>query len=266
MKKLRKTKRNIISIIIMIVVGYFLFVGYSHYQSLKNFSFFQFQNERNENYLVEKKEEVNEIKLSEKKETKESYIDNEGYQIDPEDKPIKKLSEEEEAVLNGEIPKRKILPYDKALPPMPDPELVKTTFVDLNENGVRDDVEIMIVEDFEEDRDLVEAFFAEARLNEYDLYLVKNNLLDRDNLKKRIEYADRVFACSNIIFDSSEFSNRYNQKWIEYANQYDQIYFNTRSRKDEINKLYRAMHGKIFRSVKMTFEDCNLFFQSSLNW
>ena len=73
---------------------------------------------------------------------------------------------------------REVLPYTKELPPMPDEEENNSTLfgVDSNNNGVRDDLEIMVVKKFGDDRDLVESFFASLRADNYDNYLAKEAL------------------------------------------------------------------------------------------
>ncbi|MCD5381937.1 MAG: hypothetical protein LR017_01320 [Candidatus Pacebacteria bacterium] len=48
--------------------------------------------------------------------------------------------------------------YTDVLPAVPTPREAKRSFVDTNDNGVRDDIEIAIVEVFHRDRQVVESF------------------------------------------------------------------------------------------------------------
>ncbi len=163
--------------------------------------------------------------------------------------------------------KRKILPYDKPLPPVPDSKEVAERFVDVNQNNVRDDVEIEIVKEYGSDRDIVEAIFADTRIMRYKLYLVENDLLTKENIGKILNYEAFAFACDVYYYDSSEF---YNTKDV-YGDIYDyrkisELFYNTEEREKKLNKYLDKIVGYNLGSEKVDDKICEEFFKESEKW
>jgi len=94
---------------------------------------------------IEEVAKTNFIKPADKISTKKEVAVSE--RIKAKKTPIAvETSHEELDVLDDD--KRQVSEYVKELPPIPDKEYVKKHFVDFNSNGVRDDIEIEIVEEF----------------------------------------------------------------------------------------------------------------------
>jgi len=129
--------------------------------------------------------------------------------------------------LEEDFSERKILPYTKPLPELPDEEENNSTLygVDSNGNGVRDDLEIIVVKEFGYDKELTEVIFADLRTSNYNMYLA-NNLAD-ENGKVPLEYEEE-------ITDNSSYSQR------------------CRSRLED--DLYNTLKGKIYSQVYNTRE------------
>ena len=117
---------------------------------------------------------------------------------------VKKAQKTKKKIVeNPDGTKREVLPYTKELPPMPDEEENNSTLfgVDSNDNGVRDDLEIMVVKKFGDDRDLVGSFFASLRADNYDNYLAKealennNGHISDEDIQKIIDDIDMTVGC-----------------------------------------------------------------------
>ena len=108
---------------------------------------------------------------------------------------------QEETLEMKEDTERKIIPYTKPLPELPNEEENNSTLygVDSNENGVRDDLEIAIVKEFGYDREIVEVVFAEVRSQNYNMYLAEN-FID-ENGKIPLEYEEEITG--NIFLGST---------------------------------------------------------------
>lgn len=158
---------------------------------------------------------------------------------------------------------RIVVKYTEPMPPVPDVEYVKNNFVDVNANGVRDDEEIDIIMEYEDDAELVEAFFAGARTKQYELYLHDNNLISKEYIQKTLDNVSKNIRCLGLYFDSSEFSeNR--------GDFHDVItkdtYHDTKSRKTRRDKMESLAHGMIIRSINMNQESCKEFFAETKTW
>lgn len=173
------------------------------------------------------------------------------------------VSEKEEYQgVDGDKEKRVIKPYDlSTLPPEPDSELVKTVFVDVNNNKVRDDIEIAIAEEFEDDAELVESYFADSRVLEYDLYLARNEMFDRESVKGHMKNITFSVRCNDRMYRDSY------AKELEW-NSFDMAnllvvskVFNTRSKKKLREKLSFASHGFAGGGFTPTYSECKEFFE-----
>ena len=167
---------------------------------------------------------------------------------------------------------REIKPYTEPLPEMPDEEISKEIFIDENDNGVRDDVEIFIVKEFGSDRDLVEAFFAKARIFERKIFLVENDMLDYESIQDFNKLDGTNYDCSFNIFTTSSFSERNFDDDLYKHSEYTKSllgkkYFNTETRKSLDKKFKNASTGTSLPvGVIDAFEQCKDFFKKTKSW
>jgi hypothetical protein len=175
-----------------------------------------------------------------------------------------KISEKEEF---DNLPDNKpiSIPYTEPLPPTPDPQLVKEYFIDQNNNGVRDDIEIEIVQEFEEDRDVVEAFFAEARVQEYILILSEEVVINKENLQEVLDYTDYFVRCTLDIYKKSVIGERFGFEPNSFISKYDltNIYFNTEKRKIALNQFLVKLSGHFTNIKSINKDSCQNFFQKT---
>ena len=188
-------------------------------------------------------------------------------------------SEEESEILKPlEIEKkvsfenREIKSYTESLPEMPDEEISKEMFVDENDNGVRDDVEIPIVKEFGSDRDLVEAFFAKARISERKIFLAENDMLDYDSIQDFNKLDGANYDCSFNIFTNSSFSEKNFDDDLYRHSEYTKSllgkkYLNTKKRKSLYQEFENDSTGTSLPvGVTDSFEQCKDFFKKTKSW
>lgn len=121
---------------------------------------------------------------------------------------------------------RKIIPYTEPLPEMPDEEENNSTLygVDVNVNGVRDDLEIITVKEFGYNKDLTEVILAGLRAKNYHMYLAENfakngripfDLGHEDEILDNIDY---MVGCMAIFDDNYSFNNYHDKIYLEVFN------------------------------------------------
>jgi len=257
----------------LLVLSYF---GYQKYQeNAKNADLADFAKTHNQNLEKTNKAKV-ETSIPKEKANKDEKISETLTQESGSVKIAKKVQSEEitERELTGkeledynksfEASPRKIVPYTEPLPEMPDEATAKAMFVDTNNNGVRDDVEIAIVKEFGDDKELVKSYFAQARSFEYRQYIAENDLLYGEYLQKAVDNVRLDVDCRYFVFKSRNIEEAEN---FLKGNGYDlyEIYNNTSDREKNNDMVYRAFHGHS-SAVKVTEESCEKFFEESKTW
>ena len=192
-----------------------------------------------------------------KKDVKLKYSDKSGQSQEDrrETLDIKVDLTELEDIAAAELFKvRKIIPYTKDKPPIPNEEENNSTLygVDSNGNGVRDDLEILAIEQFGYDRELVESIFAGVRTYDYDMYVVDNNLLeDKNVMKEVINNIDRMVGCNYIyagnLDDGEDIYNKYGD---------------TLEREKNIKYIARRLHG-VADDFVTNEKNCKEFFEKT---
>jgi hypothetical protein len=172
-----------------------------------------------------------------------------------------KISEKEEF---DNLPDNKptSIPYTKPLPPTPDPQLVKEYFIDQNNNGVRDDIEIEIVQEFEEDRDVVEAFFLVPKIHEYIYYLDDINSTNYEDIQKAVDGLRYAVRCINLYYNRSPFRELDSSNWITYIESFSISYDNTTKRREKIDRVMKKFSGHT-STVTASENSCQNFFQKT---
>lgn len=179
-------------------------------------------------------------------------------------KPVSDVIREDSLIeTESDTEKRIIVPYTGELPPEPSEEEAKYGFPDINNNKVRDDIEIAIVNEFEDDAMLVEAFFSDARTREYGFYLVKNNLLDDMHIQKNARHVGHRVVCERIAYEALY---QHENRW-DAGNMQDMIfsrYNNTKEKQKMVREIEIATHGYVIPAgMNLSYADCNHFFKST---
>ncbi len=184
---------------------------------------------------------------------------------DKEKDEIEDASETNEPILTplGRV----IKPYTKPVPPRPDYEASRWSFIDVNFNKVEDWTENDIVEDYEDDADVVEAFFAQARYHETVLGLARKGELDKESISLNLNKFDNSYYCLSKLYKDSEFY----EEGVGVASVVDGTfdpYYNT-PEKFELKDSYRkASHG-LWSSLTLRSyspDSCRNYFENSINW
>ena len=252
----RVNKKTFALTTILIVLAVFVSLKYFSVKEKEELETFVFE------YNEKVAEEVREV--VEEKETLEietpfsvsKNSDSETADFNYSDDPKDDIDEEEKVY--------QILPYTEPLPPLPDSETVKYHFVDTNQNKVRDDIEILIVEEFEDDKNVVEALFAEARRHERGLYLAKNSLLTEENIQKSVKDLSYGVRCFDFYYDKYRLSRDPSAGQVN-----DEVfgdYYNSLERMRQRRIFSESFHGYIGYSIDANETICGNFFTNSLNW
>ncbi|PID83117.1 hypothetical protein CSB11_02880, partial [Candidatus Campbellbacteria bacterium] len=144
-----------------------------------------------------------------------------------------------------------------------DSKEVAKKFIDVNQNNVRDDVEIEIVEDYGSDRDLVESLFANTRVMQYEIYLAENDLLTEENIQFALDNSYVPIICTEKYYKSSKFYN--NKDSFDYNYLTDEFY-DTKERKKMYDKYFKKIGGYLIEGQTVNDEICQNFFYESENW
>ncbi|PID83521.1 hypothetical protein CSB11_00945 [Candidatus Campbellbacteria bacterium] len=175
----------------------------------------------------------------------------------------KELGHKNQKVNKKKKEKREIKPYDlSTLPPEPDAELVKTEFVDVNGNKVRDDIEIAVAKKFQRDADLVEAYFADSRTLEYELYLARNKIFDKGSIEQSLKNMHYTMDCNYLLYEDVY------EKELEWdAFEMSRILlgprvYNTDEKEKLIDDFYRMQDGYV-HTDEPTYSECKEFFEST---
>jgi len=133
------------------------------------------------------------------------------------------------------------------LPELPDEKENNSTLlgIDSNGNGVRDDLEILTVKEFGNDRDIVEVVFAGVRRRDYSVYIYMNNLINYNSIEKIIKDGDITVDC--FIDMTGDYSG---DDIIYYK------YYNTPERKKVEKAIIKGLGGHIDRGREITKEFC----------
>ncbi len=146
-----------------------------------------------------------------------------------------------EAELDGDV---KAEPYTGLLPEAPDMEENDATLlgIDSNNNGVRDDIEIEIVDRFGEDKNLVEAFFASNRSSQYAYSLAENDMLTEENIQRIMDNVNYDVGCSALYFRKSKYGSNHEDYYTVSKNiEYEEI--NTNKRKEIEKRIAHSFSG-----------------------
>ena len=155
--------------------------------------------------------------------------------------------------------------YMWELPPIPDEKINNSTLlgIDSNNNWVRDDLEIWIVENFSRDKMVVESFFAYVRSNALNKVIQRDGLFTDElyqediaiRLKLSIYCSDNVLIVSNYWYDSIE-SYLLRKKFRKDIN-------DTSIRKQNAKDFSRNMSGRVWKQVENNENICNDFFEET---
>jgi len=151
---------------------------------------------------------------------------------------------------------RKIIPYAKEKPPAPDEEENNSTLygVDANGNGVRDDLEILAIDQFGYDGELVESIFAGIRTYDYNMYVVDNNLLEDESVMKEvINNIDKSYNCQSYF---------YGERFYDESVGAIDGYADNSLRQKNVTYLARRLHG-VADDFVTNEKNCKKFFEKT---
>ena len=169
--------------------------------------------------------------------------------------------------LKPKIPKTfdNVEPYTEPLPPIPDQELNDSTLfgIDFNDNGVRDDLEHWIVNEFWKDKMVVESFFAFVRSDALNLKIQEKWLFTDDLYENNIKLRSTLsYGCRWKYLNNSAFWLNTTESYL-LALDFEKKMDNTKNRKKVANNFFSNLDNKFWISRSVSEEECKEFFEET---
>jgi len=251
-----KSKKGILMMAAILGLLALSYLGYQKYQeNAKNADLANFAKIHNQKLEKANKAKA-ETSISKEKENKDEKTSETSTQNVKIAKKAKNNPEKEPPgviEIKGEELKE-LLRYKKPLPPMPDEEENNSTLfgVDYNLNGVRDDLEIMIVNEYGDDEYMVELMFAGERIWNHHFYLSQVDELTESQLLE---------PGTNMAYFVGCAVNRYGYEYNRgFGSVLNKKRFNTNKRKESRIKVFAA--GAIVSpSVNVNDQICRDFIE-----
>ena len=171
-------------------------------------------------------------------------------------------SQEEALEIKEDFSERKILPYTKSLPELPNEEENNSTLygVDSNGNGVRDDLEIAIVKEFGDNSERTEYMLASFRYRQRIFELAERGV-DNDVYQYLFSRANTLVGCSSPKLGSGDKAIDLFFKKDNYLEK--EIFFNTSERKFANEKAKNNMRS-FFGGSTGSKEECEKYIKESI--
>jgi len=152
------------------------------------------------------------------------------------------------AKANSDIKKEKEIINGYALPPEPDPKINNSTLlgIDVNNNGVRDDVERWIYKKYKDKHPIYIAIMMQAARAS------KKILTDPEREGRAQENeTSKVLDCSSYYRTDATYFGDKNliTEPIDFPYFWHAIYFNTKERKEKLEQMSLAASGGVFDSL-----------------
>ena len=244
---------------LVLVLGTVSYFGYQNYkQSQRNAELSEFVKAHNQGLPITT-DTNKDVEIPPQKILKEK---DERVKVTEEEKPNIEEGEYTPSVAETlEAETRKIVPYTEPLPGMPDEETSKAMFVDTNNNGVRDDIEILIVGQFGDDSDVVDLLFASARGQERLLLTYRNGEVDKDFAQENFNRIGHEIECIGffLLSKNESFFNGLSEKMIKI----NQSYYNTQERKKAAEYVRKNSGGLGSRIGNVDSQVCKDFVEES---
>jgi hypothetical protein len=158
-----------------------------------------------------------------------------------------------------------VKPYTWELPPIPDKKLNNSTllWIDSNNNGVRDDLEIWIVENFWRDKMVVEGYFSYVRSKALNIkiqqeWIFTDELYEND-ISRRASLASE---CKSDFYNASKYPNS-NSEWYLISRSFEKIRNNTKIREKNAKDFYKNLVGKTYTARNISIQECNDFIEET---
>ncbi|MCH2188682.1 hypothetical protein MK079_02555 [Candidatus Gracilibacteria bacterium] len=148
-------------------------------------------------------------------------------------------------------------PYTDPLPPYPNTLINNATIlgIDSNHNGVRDDYEVDVVDDYGEDNQVVQAFFAYAHYNRYEMLLGPDTQLSDEKIQELANDSITITFCDGYYFRQSEFYDGGMGDYHASMKIYDRL--KNTSKRGKSDRLFsQQFHGFASRSQEPSDEVC----------
>ena len=156
-------------------------------------------------------------------------------------------------------------PYMWELPPIPDKKLNDSTllWIDSNNNWVRDDLEIWIVENFWRDKMVVESFFAYVRSDALDMIIQRDWLFTDELYERDIVVRDALdVSCNSDFMNISKYWYDSSEEYLIFMWLIDKIN-NTKLRKINVKGFSKNMSGRVSKSIESNLVICRDFFEEA---
>jgi hypothetical protein len=155
--------------------------------------------------------------------------------------------------------------YTWELPPIPDKKLNDSTllWIDSNNNWVRDDLEIWIVENFWRDKVVVEGYFSYIRSKALNIkiqqeWIFTDELYEND-ISRRVSLANE---CKSDYYNASKYPNS-NSEWYLTSRSLEKLRNDTTIRQKNATDFYKNLVGHTYTARNISIQECNDFIEET---
>jgi hypothetical protein len=158
-----------------------------------------------------------------------------------------------------------VVSYKWELPDIPNEKLNNSTllWLDTNNNGVRDDLEVHILRNYWADKMVVEAFFAYVRSNALNKIIQRDWLftdeLYENDIKKRKTLS--IWCQWRYFYDS--LYNFYSTELYTVAIEFEQKINNTWLREKNTTQFFSNLNNKFWTARSTSEEECKVFLKET---
>jgi len=154
--------------------------------------------------------------------------------------------------------------YTEPLPEKPSRQEAKYGFPDTNNNKVRDDIELLIIEEYGQSEMMVETLFAQARTAEYDLSIASDGSITQEEILQSNNFLSKDSACrffyyTNTLGTAEEY---FEEKAYQVVSD---NYNNSLTRIGYQDDLRKALHGSVSKGLRLNHEQCQSYFKQTKN-
>lgn len=157
------------------------------------------------------------------------------------------------------------------LPPVPDKKLNDSTLLGIDNNfdgpnGVRDDLEIEILQSYSSDPKVVEGFFAYVRSDALDFKIMQEGIFTDEIYEDISKRSSLSTGCRGKILDESNFTEPNTLDSYNIALDFENKTNNTFIRKNNTKQFFSRLNGQVFLARPVSDEECEAFFEETRNY
>ncbi len=157
------------------------------------------------------------------------------------------------------------------LPPVPDKKLNDSTLLGIDNNfdgpnGIRDDLEIEILQSYSSDPKVVEGFFAYVRSDALDFKIMQEDIFTDEIYEDISRRSTLATGCRGKVLDESNFTEPNTLDSYNIALDFENKTNNTFIRENNTKQFFSRLNGQVFLARPVSDEECEAFFEETKNY